>query len=124
MNATYALDVQHTSDADTVDVSSIVVNGVLNTDASTLGFSTAPLSNSANPDITRSQVVSGAIMLALETMLVGTIEQSDSSTKDLGIGMTINKTVGSFFIGIQCMLNPMFLDGRNEQSRASRRVGA
>ncbi|KAF7356657.1 Catalase domain-containing protein [Mycena venus] len=99
MNATYSVDVQHTSGTasgtHTVDVSSIVLNGVLNSDPSTLRFQTSPLSNSENPDITRSQVLSGAVMLALEAMLVGTIERSDSSQKDLGIFMTVNKTMAA-----------------------------
>ncbi|KAJ7115892.1 hypothetical protein C8R44DRAFT_739605 [Mycena epipterygia] len=91
MNATYNVDVQHQSGTHTVEASSIVVNGVLTTDASLLGFQDAPLSNPLNPDYTRALILSATVMAALQDMLVGTIEASDSSSPSLTL--TVNQTM-------------------------------
>ncbi|KAJ7155476.1 hypothetical protein C8R43DRAFT_1000041 [Mycena crocata] len=91
MNATYNVDVKHTSDSHTVDASSVVVNGVLNTDASLLIYQNSPLSSELNSDITRSLLLEATIMAGLQDMLVGTIEASDSSSPSLTL--TVNRTM-------------------------------
>ncbi|KAJ6581424.1 hypothetical protein B0H19DRAFT_506137 [Mycena capillaripes] len=91
MNATYSVDVQHTPGTHIIQPSSIVLTGVLNTDPSTLGYQTGPLWEPSNSNITRSQILSAAVMVALEDMLVGTITASDSSVEELSI--TVNQTM-------------------------------
>lgn len=122
MNATYNMDVQHTSGTHTVEASSIVVNGVLTTDATLLGFQNNPLSNALNPDYTRALILSATVMTALQDMLVGTIEASDSSSPELTL--TVNQTVSKYITSAHRLPDSIFqmiamsnLGQLNEQAR-------
>ncbi|KAJ7281619.1 hypothetical protein C8J57DRAFT_1219481 [Mycena rebaudengoi] len=61
------------------DTRAVVLNGPLNTDINNLVFQTAPLSDDKNTDATRSQILSAAVLRALNSTIGGSIWDADSS---------------------------------------------
>ncbi|KAF7366719.1 Catalase domain-containing protein [Mycena sanguinolenta] len=99
MNATYAVDVQHTPNTHYVSVSSVVTNGVLNTensDGGPLAFVNLPLSDPGNPDSVRSEIISAAVLQAVVGTIAGSVVSSNPlqtghvtiSTSDTLVGMS------------------------------------
>ncbi|KAJ7503809.1 hypothetical protein B0H11DRAFT_1984326 [Mycena galericulata] len=101
MNATYSVVVQHASaGAASVQLADVVIEGVLNTDPSLLGFQVDPLSDPTNSDVTRSEILSAAVMVALEDMISGSIVASDSSSPELTLNINNNTMVGMSNFGV------------------------
>lgn len=76
MNATYAVDVQHTPSTHTVDVASVVISGVLNTDLGLTVF-VNPLTDPVNSDALRAEIISAAVMAAVASTITGSVVASD-----------------------------------------------
>ncbi|KAF7365027.1 hypothetical protein MVEN_00373800 [Mycena venus] len=76
MNATYAVNIQHTPEIHEVEVSSVATNAVLNTDIS-LNVFTRPLTDPVNSVALRAQIISAAVMGAVANTISGSVVASD-----------------------------------------------
>ncbi|KAJ6463920.1 hypothetical protein C8R45DRAFT_1024609 [Mycena sanguinolenta] len=92
MNATYAVDVQHTPNSHYVSVTSVVTNDVLNTENSgggELAFVKLPLSDPGNPDSVRSEIISAAVLQAVVGTIAGSVTSSNpQQTGEVTISVT------------------------------------
>ncbi|KAJ6539568.1 hypothetical protein B0H19DRAFT_365224 [Mycena capillaripes] len=97
-NATYSVNVEHTSGTHNVEVSSVATDSVLNTGIGTTDF-ISPLTDPVNSDSLRSDIISAAVLAAVRSTITGSVVSSNPQSGSITTIVT-NTLVGMSNFGV------------------------